>query len=82
MRIRGVRSFRKDVTQLLRDDEPVLVLRRGKPAGVLYPTPDGVLPRDIQELLAKRSDSRPGRGSRAISIKQLHLNGMDLEATA
>ncbi|MBM2810327.1 MAG: hypothetical protein HW416_1086 [Chloroflexi bacterium] len=82
MRIRGVRSFRKDVTQLLREDEPVLVLRRGKPAGVLYPTPNGVLPRDIQELLSKQPESRVTRGHRRGHIEQLQLIGPDLEATA
>jgi len=40
MKTTTLREFRKDVSELLRRKDAVLVTRHGKPAGVLYPLTD------------------------------------------
>ena len=40
MKTTTIREFRKDVSELLRRKDAVLVTRHGKPAGVLYPLSD------------------------------------------
>jgi prevent-host-death family protein len=40
MKTTTIREFRKDVSELLRGKDAVLVTRHGKPAGVLYPLRD------------------------------------------
>ncbi len=40
MKTTTIREFRKDVSELLRGRDAVLVTRHGKPAGVLYPLTD------------------------------------------
>jgi prevent-host-death family protein len=40
MKTTTIREFRKDVSELLRGKDAVLVTRHGRPAGVLYPLTD------------------------------------------
>lgn len=54
MRIATVREFRARVGQLLRGEEPVLVLRRGKPAGIFFPWKGGTLPVEFRRELFDR----------------------------
>lgn len=52
MKTTSVREFRGQVSTLLDGDEAVLVTRRGKPAGVLYPFTDpGKLPPEVRRTL-------------------------------
>jgi PHD/YefM family antitoxin component YafN of YafNO toxin-antitoxin module len=44
MRISSVRDFRDHATTLMRDDEPLLVTRRGRLAGVFLPWTEATLP--------------------------------------
>jgi hypothetical protein len=51
MRISSVREFRDRATALLRSDDPVLVTRRGRVAGVFFPWRDATLPIDLKREL-------------------------------
>jgi hypothetical protein len=58
MRITTVREFRDKATVLLRSTEPVLITRRGRMAGVFFPSPEGTLPVDLKrELFDKLSSA-------------------------
>ena len=51
MKISTVREFRDNATGLLRSEEPVLITRRGRMAGIFFPSPQGTLPIDSKRLL-------------------------------
>jgi hypothetical protein len=56
MRVSTVREFRDNATGLLKSKEPVLITRRGRMAGVFFPSPEGMLPVDLKrELFEKLS---------------------------
>lgn len=51
MRISSVREFRDHATSLFRSDDPILVTRRGKVAGVFLPWREASLPVDFKREL-------------------------------
>ena len=52
MKISSARDFREQATGLLRSKDPVLVTRRGRLAGVFFPTPpDVTLPIELKREL-------------------------------
>lgn len=51
MRISSVREFRDRATTLLRSEDPILVTRRGRVAGVFLPWKDATLPIDLRREL-------------------------------
>ena len=51
MRVSSVREFRDNATGLLKSTEPVLITRRGRMAGVFFPSPEGILPIDLKRQL-------------------------------
>ena len=51
MRISTIRDFRDRATTLFRSDDPILVTRRGKVAGVFLPWRDATLPVDFKREL-------------------------------
>ena len=51
MRISSVREFRDRATSLLRSDDPILVTRRGRVAGVFLPWKQETLPVDLRREL-------------------------------
>jgi hypothetical protein len=51
MRISTVREFRDRATTLFRSDDPILVTRRGKVAGVFLPWREATLPVDFKREL-------------------------------
>jgi len=51
MKISTVREFRDRATSLLRSKDPVLVTRRGKLAGVFFPSPEATLPLELKREL-------------------------------
>ncbi len=56
MRISTVREFRDNATGLLKSTEPVLITRRGRMAGVFFPSPESTLSVDLKrELFDKLS---------------------------
>lgn len=51
MRISTVREFRDRATALLKSDDPILVTRRGRVAGVFLPWREATLPIDLRREL-------------------------------
>jgi hypothetical protein len=51
MRISSVREFRDRATTLLRSEDPILVTRRGRVAGVFLPWREAALPLDLRREL-------------------------------
>jgi len=51
MRISSVREFRDRATTLLRSEDPVVVTRRGRVAGVFLPWREATLPVDLRRQL-------------------------------
>ena len=54
MRVSTVREFRDNATGLLRSNEPVLITRRGRMAGVFFPSPEGMLSVDLKRQLFEK----------------------------
>jgi hypothetical protein len=61
MRISTVREFRDNATGLLKSKEPVLITRRGRMAGVFFPSPEGMLPVDLKHELFEQLSSEIAR---------------------
>ena len=63
MRTVAIESLRRHLGGLLRSEEPVLVTRYGKLAGVFYPTPDPktLAPKVAPGEKAKRRRAKPDR---------------------
>ena len=51
MKVSTIRDFRDHATTLMRDDEPLLVTRRGCLAGVFFPWNEATLPTDLRREL-------------------------------
>ena len=51
MKIATVREFRDRATSMLRSAEPVLVMRRGRLAGIFFPHPETSLPLEFKREL-------------------------------
>lgn len=61
MRITSVRDFRDRATTLFRSDDPILVTRRGKVAGVFLPWREASLPVDFKRELFAMLTTEIGR---------------------
>ena len=61
MRVSTVREFRDQATGLLRSKEPVLITRRGRMAGVYFPSPEGMLSIDLKRELFDRLSAEISR---------------------
>jgi hypothetical protein len=61
MRVSTVREFRDKATGLLRSKEPILITRRGRMAGVFFPSPEGTLPIDLKSELFRRLSAEIAR---------------------
>jgi len=73
MRISTVREFRDKATGLLRSQDPVLVTRRGRLAGVFFPCPQATLPLELKQevfgmlsAVIKRQIQRRGLSEREV----------------
>jgi len=51
MKIRTVREVRDNAAGLLRSKDPILVMRRGRLAGVFFPRPESTLPIELKREL-------------------------------
>lgn len=51
MKISTVREFRDHATRLLRSQDPILVTRRGRLAGLFFPWPEASLPIELKREL-------------------------------
>jgi hypothetical protein len=61
MRISTVREFRDNATGLLKSKEPILITRRGRLAGIFFPSPEGILPIDLKRELFTRLSAEIAR---------------------
>jgi len=61
MRISSIRDFRDRATALFRSDDPILVTRRGKVAGVFLPWREASLPVDFKRELFAMLTAEIGR---------------------
>lgn len=78
MRISTVREFRDHATSLLRNDEPLLVTRRGRLAGVYLPWTKDTVPQDLQrELFLAVTQSLAGQLKAAGTQEQEVLKDFD-----
>ena len=53
MRISSVREFRDRATSLLRSDDPILITRRGRVAGIFLPWREASLPVDLKRAVSQ-----------------------------
>ncbi len=51
VRFASVREFRDKATRMLQEKDPVVVLRRGKVAGIYFPYPTQTLPLEFKREL-------------------------------
>lgn len=61
MRITSVREFRDKATGLLHSRDPILVTRRGRLAGIFFPTPGATLPLELKRELFTHLSAEIGR---------------------
>jgi hypothetical protein len=73
MRIRTVREFRDKATGLLRSKEPLLITRRGRMAGVFFPSPEGTLPVDLKRELFEKLSAEIGRRLKASGTSEKEI---------
>jgi len=70
MRISTVREFRDNATGLLKSQEPVLITRRGRMAGIFFPSPEGMLPVDLKRELFNSLTKEIARQIRKSGVKE------------
>jgi hypothetical protein len=73
MRISTVREFRDRATTLLRSDDPILLTRRGRVAGVFLPWREATLPLDLKRELFSMLTSEI-----ALHLKKKRLKEKDI----
>ena len=61
MKVSTVREFRDNATGLLKSKEPVLITRRGRMAGVFFPSPEGSLLVDLKRQLFEQLSAEIAR---------------------
>jgi hypothetical protein len=74
MRISGVREFRDKATGFLRSRDPILVTRRGRLAGIFFPTPGATLPIELKRELFSLLSAEIGR-----RVRRRDLTEADIE---
>ncbi|HTW59045.1 MAG TPA: hypothetical protein VMD99_13015 [Terriglobales bacterium] len=70
MRISTVREFRDKATGFLRSKDPVLVTRRGRLAGIFFPSPEGTFPLDLKREMFALLSSEIAREIKARRLKE------------
>jgi hypothetical protein len=70
MRISTVREFRDNATGLLKSEEPVLITRRGRMAGILFPSPEGMLSVDFKIQLFDKLSAEIARQLKESGVKE------------
>ena len=73
MRISTVREFRDNASGLLRSNDPILVTRRGRLAGVFFPRPEESLPIELKRELFSVLSSEVAR-----ALKKRRLSENDV----
>jgi hypothetical protein len=75
MKISTVRDFRDNATGLLRSKDPILVTRRGRLAGIFFPSPEGTLPLELKREMFALLSAEIAR-----QIKKRGINEADVQA--
>jgi hypothetical protein len=75
VKISSVRDFRDRASGLLRSKNPVLVTRRGRLAGVFFPTPEATLPIELKRELFPVLSAEIRR-----QLRRRHLSERDVDA--
>lgn len=70
MRISTVREFRDNATAYLRSEDPILVTRRGRLAGVFFPRPETSLPIEFKRELFVALSSEIARELQKRGLKE------------
>lgn len=70
MRISTVREFRDQASGLLRSKDPILVTRRGRLAGIFFPTPQATLPIELKRELFSLLSAEIGRRLRRRGVTE------------
>lgn len=73
MTISTIKEFRDRATTLLRSKRPILVMRRGRLAGIFFPCPERSLPLDLKRELFPLFVSEVTR-----EMKKKRIHGSDL----
>ena len=75
MKISSARDFRDRATGLLRSKDPVLVTRRGRLAGIFFPTPEATLPIELKRELFPLLSAEIRR-----QLRRRHLSEREVDA--
>ena len=70
MKISTVREFRDNATGLLRSKDPILVTRRGRLAGIFFPSPEGTLPLELKREMFALLSAEIARQLKKRSIRE------------
>ena len=70
MKISTVREFRDNATGLMRSKDPILVTRRGRLAGIFFPSPEATLPLELKRELFGVLSSEIARQIRKRGLKE------------
>jgi hypothetical protein len=73
MKVSTVREFRDNATGLLKSKEPVLITRRGRMAGVFFPSPEGVLAVDLKRELFEQLSAEIGRQIKKAGVTEKEI---------
>ena len=70
MKVSTVREFSENASGLLRSKDPVLVTRRGKLAGVFFPSPELTIPLEMKRELFAVLSAEVGRQVRNTGMNE------------
>lgn len=73
MLVAGVREFRDNATEMLRSQEPILVMRRGRVTGLYFPFPSRTLPVEFKRELFALITQEIGRRLRKAGLREEDL---------
>ncbi len=83
VRFASVREFRDKATRMLQEKDPVVVLRRGKVAGIYFPYPTETLPLEFKrELFSALTANIAERLKEAGLDEEEILEGLEQERQA
>ena len=73
MKVSTVREFRDKATTLLRSRDPILVMRRGRIAGIFFPRPEASLPLELKREIYEELSHEVARQFRKQGITEKSL---------
>jgi hypothetical protein len=70
MKIATIREFRDNATTLMRSKDPILVTRRGRPAGIFFPQPETSLPIELKREVSSALSAEMGRQMKKLGLTE------------